>query len=106
MKLSLLQNMFSGRLGNSVIIIKLDAYSSGDKTFVEQFFHAWLNMANKMKRNEAIRHLWTVTTNNNLALSESSYTISLKWMDLMTSDPVWAIFFQDAPFKFSIEKVI
>ena len=101
--------MFYGLLGPATVVINFESFSKQDEQYFTKYFTCWTKVANsKYNRNVsngAYLHLMDVVMKNTLALGETSSTIPPKWTELLKQNEDWLRFIEDAPFKFSFEKV-
>ena len=52
-----------------------------------------------------INFIQSVLSDNSIALSETSDTISEKWFEALQVNPIWSTLLNDSPFKLMITRV-
>ena len=98
---------YNESIGGTVVSINFCPFNQDDADLFRKFLDLWFKMATRQSKAGLApeEFLISLVRDNNLALDETSDSMSEKWIAEFNHNKVWSALFNDSPFKLSVQKV-
>ena len=98
---------YNESIGGTVVSINFCPFNQDDSDLFRKFLDLWFKMATRQSKAGLApeEFLISLVRDNNLALDETSDSMSEKWIAEFNHNKVWSALFNDSPFKLSVQKV-